>query len=111
MAGQPIRQVLSFISETFKNNTQVVPVAGTAVPLTATVTGCNEVCIQIKSSNTGDIWIGGATVASNGSTGGIVLKPVAAGVQPPSVNISVEDLNKLYINATVNGDGVTFLYW
>lgn len=109
MAGAPIRQVLSYTNETFKNGVKTVAVAGTAEPLTNTIVGCNELGMQAAPGNTGNIWIGGANVMNDGSTGGLLL--VAPTGQPATLSISTEDLSKLYINSTVNGEGVTFLYW
>lgn len=108
MAGQPIRQVLSLTGETFRQGERIVTTAGTAVPLSTTPLACNEVLIQTKSANAGSIYVGGPGVTA---AIGIRLIPVAAGVQPPSIQISCEDLSKIWINSSANLEGVNFLYW
>lgn len=83
---------------------KVVTTSGTRVTLAST-TFCREVTITALSSNTGTIVVGGDTViAATGTRRGV---PLAAGA---SITLSVNDLAAVYLDATVNGEGVSFLY-
>lgn len=83
---------------------KIVTTAGTRVALAAS-TECKKVNIQAESDNTGAIVVGGANViASLATRRGTVLE---AG---DSIEIEIDDLSKIYIDSTVNGDGVTFTY-
>ena len=74
-----------------------VATAGTQEQLTATPTPCVGVWIRCKASNTGNIFVGGATV---GSTNAI---PFPAGT---FLQISCQDASDLWIDSSVNGEGV-----
>lgn len=76
-----------------------VPTAGTAVPLGTQQ--CKFVTIQARSSNTGNIYIGGATISN---TQGVAL---AAG---EAYTLFVVGTDKVYLDADTNGEGVTYLY-
>lgn len=80
-----------------------VTTAGTAEALVASSTPCEWVTITAKRTNTGRIYVGGPSVPNN-DTGGTHLN---AG---DSIDIDVTNLNKIYINSTVNGEGVTYIY-
>ena len=83
-----------------------VTTAGTAVQLSATSVACRMVEIQARVANTGNIAVGSSTVvAAAGSERGIVLVPGA------SVSLRVTDLNKLYLDAAVSGEGVSYIYF
>lgn len=87
------------------DNRKVVTTAGTAVALSATSIACKVAYIQAEADNTGVIVLGGSTViASQATRRGIVLN---AG---DSIAIEIDDLAKIYLDSTVNGDGVTFVY-
>ena len=84
---------------------QVVTSAGTPVQLSATSERCESITIVAESDNTGLIAVGDASVvAAEGSQQGAVLTPLG------SLTVKVGDLSKLYIDATVSGDGVSFSY-
>jgi len=86
------------------NNRKVVTTAGTAVALAAS-TACKKVIITAETDNTGLIVVGGsAVVAALATRQGI---PLYAG---DSIEFEITDLASVYIDSTVNGDGVTFLY-
>ena len=87
-------------TSSISNGSKAVTTAGTAVAL-ATSTACQSVLIQAKAANTGVIYVGGSTVSS---TSGIFLY---AG---ESVEMSVDNLSDVYINSSVNGEGVVFTY-
>lgn len=110
MAGQPVRSTLSYVDESYKNGATNIPIAGTAVPLSAISAACNEILIQARRTNVGRIYIGGLGI-TNADNGGVMLQPVADPGQPGSIQISAQNLNQIYLNASVGGDGVTFIYW
>ena len=92
-----------------------VTTAGTPVQLIGSATRCMTIFVQAKHGNTGRIVIGNSAVRADLSAGGFVAilgAPTSATATPPSVTIShtnkpyVFDVSELYIDATVNGDGV-----
>jgi hypothetical protein len=84
-----------------------VPTAGTRVQLSAGTWDApsgpvTSIAITAKSTNTGTIVVGGPNVvAAAGSRRGT---PLAAG---SSVSFDTDDLQDIWIDATVNGEGVT----
>ena len=88
-----------------KDGRKVVAAAGTAETLVASSTPCREVTITAETDNTGVIAVGASTVvAALGTRRGT---PLLAG---DSDNQGVVDLALVFIDSTVNGDGVTFRY-
>ena len=86
--------------------TKTVTTAGTDVALVGSSTPCKRVIIQSQTDNTGLIAVGASGVDATEATGdGILLYP------GDSVEIDIDNLNRLYIDATVNGEGVRFLYF
>lgn len=86
------------------NNRKVVTTAGTAVALAAT-TACKRVTITAETDNTGVIVVGGSgVVAALATRQGV---PLNAG---DTYELDITDLASVYIDSTVNGDGVTFTY-
>lgn len=82
-----------------------VAVAGIAEAIAAS-TECTSVTIQAEFNNTGIIVVGTSTVvASEASRVGIALSA------EDSITISTDDLAKVFIDATVSTDGVTFVYF
>lgn len=75
--------------------------AGTAIQL-AVDQACREVRVTAKPANTGDVYVGGSTVAaaSNGGT-------LGAG---DAIVLAVSNLNLVWIDVSVNGEGVDYLY-
>lgn len=78
-----------------------VTTAGTRVQLSSSSVPCKWVAITAKEANTDTIWVGGATVA-NGSG-----KPL---VSLQETVLYVSNLNKVYLDSEVNGEGVTYIY-
>lgn len=76
-----------------------VTTAGTRVQL-ATNT-CLGVIVKAKSTNTGLIYVGDVTVTSSN---GFIL---SAG---ESVTLAISNTNKAYIDSSVNGEGVSYIY-
>ena len=86
------------------DGTKNVATAGTRVAL-ATTTACKWVVVSARPANTGKIVVGTVTcVAAAGSERGIVL---AAG---QAAAIPATNLASVYIDSTVNGEGVAFAY-
>lgn len=75
--------------------------AGTRVALAGS-TACKRVVITAKAANTGVIWVGGSTVASGSGIPLVALQ---------QIEIDIANLTTVNIDSTVNGDGVTFLYY
>lgn len=85
---------------TISDGAKNVTTAGTRLAI-ASSTACRKVTVQAKPTNTGNIYVGGATVSS---TSGIALTPYNSIVLNPS------NLNLVFIDSDVNGEGVTFTY-
>lgn len=85
---------------------KVVASAGTAVALAAS-TAAKAVEIIAETDNTGYIVVGASTVVAALATRR--GKPLAAGESTGP--IPCDNLAYHFIDATVTGDGVTFLYW
>lgn len=85
---------------------KVVTTAGTRVTLVSSSIPCKKVDITAETDNTGVIVVGGSGVIASLSTR--EGNPLTAG-QPYSFEI--DDLQKIYIDSTVSGDGVTFVYF
>lgn len=79
--------------------TASVVTAGTAVQL-PTVKAYRQVTVTANPANTGSIYVGDASV---GSTNGVVL---AAGEH---ITLPVDNANLIYIDASVAGEGVSYL--
>lgn len=83
---------------------KTVTTAGTDVVLAST-TPCVSVTIQAQTDNTGVIAVGGSGVDATIATGtGNVLE---AG---ESISMDISNLNLIYIDSTVSGDGVRYTY-
>jgi len=85
---------------------KVVATAETAVQLSATSVTCKRVFIQAEETNTGNIVVGGSTVVAKADTTrrGLLLFP------SQGEWLNVNNLNLVYIDATVSTDGVTYVY-
>jgi len=91
---------------TIADGTKNVTTAGTAVQLSTSSVACRMVEIQAKPENTDSIVVGASTVvAAAASRRGIALVPGA------TVSLRVTDLNKLYLDAVVSGEGVSYVYF
>jgi len=81
--------------------TKVVAVAGTAEPIVAGVTLINSVEISALLGNTDAVFIGGSTVDSTTNPGTLLFPGDAT-------TVVIDDLNKVYVDSLVNGEGVSF---
>jgi len=101
-------QVTSFGSVSISgigHGVKSVTTAGTDVVL-ASSTACKRVIIQAQTDNTGWIAVGGSGVDATIATGTGVL--LGAG---DSVELDIDDLNDVYIDSTVSGEGVRYTYF
>ena len=84
---------------------RTVTMAVTAVQLSAVSVACAKVTICALAANTGVIVVGGSTVvASAGTRRGIPLNPL------DTITLDISNLNLVYLDGTVNGEGVSYLY-
>lgn len=90
------------------NGTKTVTTAGTAVRIVANNTIIKSGTIQALSSNTGTVCVGSSTVLAS-SKNGICL---SAGQATPLFYVPGVpwDLSTLYIDSTVNSEGVSYTY-
>lgn len=86
---------------TIGNGFQVVAVPGTAVQLSAASTTCRRVTIRARDTNSNYIYIGGNTVSS---TSGAFLLPTE------SIVLNVGNLNDVWIDSAIAGEGVQYTY-
>ncbi len=84
---------------------KTVTAAGTAEPLVTNATWVEWVDVQALRGNTGYVAVGAASVvAAAGTERGTVLSPET------SIRIQGVDLNAIYVDSEVNGEGVSFTY-
>ena len=83
---------------------KTVTVAGTDEALAGS-TAAKWVMIQAQTDNTGSIAVGASGVDATVATGNGIL--LAAGA---SMTLAVDNLADIYIDATVSGDGVRYVY-
>lgn len=84
---------------------KTVTTAGTDVVL-ATSTTCKRVLIQSQTDNTGLIAVGASGVDATEATGtGAILYAGDA------VEMDIDNLSDIYIDSTVNGEGVRYIYY
>jgi len=83
----------------------VVASSGTAVALSTTPNIVTAVTVTALPTNTNLVWVGGPTVkAAVGQQRGMPLDA------SDSFYMEVADLNRVYIDAITNGEGVTYVY-
>jgi hypothetical protein len=92
-------------TSTIRNGVRVVTTAGTHVQLSLVSIPCRWVAIQAQTDNTAAVAVGGNDVDATVATGdGILLDPGEKAVLP------VDNLQALWLDALVNGEGVRFCY-
>lgn len=91
----------------FKSFNKSTVTAGVRVPLASAPTGFASAVIRARKSNTGVIYLGDSTVSS----------ATVAGLDPgDAITINAgpvrkeNDLARIYIDSSVNGEGVTVYY-
>ena len=103
--GSHYQLLLSGIT-TIVDGRTVVTTAGTRVALAGS-TACSQVILTAETDNTGLVVVGAAAtvVAAIATRRGI---PLAAG---DSLTLEIDNLADIGLDSTVNGDGVTFVYF
>lgn len=87
------------------HGSKTVATAGTDEAL-ASSTACKKVTIEAYAANTGQIAVGGSGVDATAATGtGITLSA------RDSVTIDIDNLADIFIDSTVNGEGVRYTYF
>lgn len=81
---------------------KTVAAAATAETLVASSTPCKMVKICGKTDNTGDVYIGGSTVAAGQ---GMTLVP-----RQDTGWFPISDLVLIYVDVAQNGEGVDYVY-
>jgi len=87
------------IADTLYNGHKTVSAAGTAEAL-ASSTSIKSVTVKALRTNTGTIYVGDSSVSSSN---GFEIDP------GESVDIEIDDLATVYIDADTNGDGVSYI--
>ena len=84
---------------------KTVTTPGSAEKLISTITVCRKVILTAPAGNGGEVYVGdSSTSAVSGSQKGLLLLPTG------SATIDIDDVSKVWIDATVAGEGVTFTY-
>lgn len=90
---------------TITDGRKVVAAAATAEALSSTRLGVSYIIITAETNNTGVVAVGASTVVAAEATRlGI---PLNAG---DSLSLGAVNLADVYLDVTVSGDGVTYLY-
>jgi hypothetical protein len=82
---------------------KIIDTAGMKETLVNSSTPCREVLIMALPTNTGEIWVGDSNVSANNKIGIVLYKGDA-------ISIQIDNLQKIYLDATANGDGVSYIY-
>lgn len=105
--GQTVkRQLVASIFTAITSGRKIVATAGTRETLVAATTRARRVEITAETDNTGIIVVGGSSVVAALATR--VGTPLNAG---DTMTIEIDDLQKIYLDTTVSGDGVTYNYF
>lgn len=93
---------VSVTASAISNGSKDISNAGTAETLVGSATPAKKVWIWCNDDNTGaKVYVGGSTVSSSSG------KPLYKG---ETIQIEIDDLEKIYIDVDTNGDGVKFTY-
>lgn len=84
---------------------KVVAAAGTAEALSSTTVVVTWIIVTAETNNTGVMTVGASTVVASLTTRRGI--PLLAG---ESMLLEAVDIASIYLDATVTGDGVTYLY-
>lgn len=89
---------------------KTVTTAGTGERITATSTPCQYVIISALPDNTGTVFVGGSDVDKDTMNGIPLTNPADGdGIKvPSSIIIPIDDLNKLYVDVTASGEGISY---
>lgn len=86
------------------NGTKSVAASGTAEQLVGSSTPCKKIILQALDTNTGYIWYGGSSIDKTAKNGAYLFPG-------SSVTIEIDDVNKVYIDADVSAESVSFTYF
>lgn len=84
-----------------RSGQQTVTTVGTRVQLSTTSTSILSVTVKALEGNTGTIYVGGSNVSSSNGYELSSSEPVS---------LDVDNLTDVYIDASVAGEGVSFIY-
>jgi hypothetical protein len=92
-------------ASTLTDQRKTVTTAGTAVQLLTASTPCKWVVVVAFKANTDAVAVGSSTVlAATGTARGVLLNPMEKAAIP------IDNVNKVWLDSRVNGEGVAFLY-
>ena len=94
-------KVTNWIAGNIVGGSQTVTTSGTCVALGSAE--CYRVHIRANSDNTGIVAVGGSAVTASPVTG-VFLEAAE------SLTLDVDNLSKVYIDASIDGEGVSFTY-
>lgn len=101
----PTVTVLKGGYEVIGNGSKTVTSAGTAVQVSTTSVPTAWATLCASADNTGWIAVGGSTVKATGSgRSGITLE------KNDCLTLNVDNLSSVYIDSTVNGESVNYVY-
>ena len=89
---------------------KVVTTAGTPVPLSATSVACESLIITGLSTNTKPVVVGSASVLALAATRRGTALAAGATLKLTACHDHVDDLSKVFIDAEVSGEGVSYSY-
>jgi hypothetical protein len=89
---------------------KTVAAAGTPEALTAISTTCESVIITALSTNTKPVVVGGPDVLAKAAERSGTALAAGGTVKLTSCHDQVDDLSKVFIDAEVSGEGVSYSY-
>lgn len=103
---------LTPVAPTLVDGIKDIPVAGTAVALSATSLVVRWIMLIAHEDNTGDSTVGASTVVHSATTTqrGIMIPKMAADDVPPVILQGPIDLADVYVDTATGGNNVSFLY-
>lgn len=93
------------IPQSFGSGRKTVTSSGTAVPLSDVPNIVTSLQITALPTNSNLVWVGGSNVKAQ--VGQQVGQPLNAN---DSFYVAVADINRVYLDAITDGEGVTFTY-
>lgn len=102
LSTDDLRNLGMAVTNTVGDGSKTVTTAGTRVQLTSSNVPCRKVKVIALAANTGTIWVGGATVASGRG------EPLVS--QQSTDWIETTNVSNIYIDSTVNAEGVSYIY-
>ena len=103
-------KVVSAGHQSIGDGRKIVTTAGTAVKLSATSVPCKQLTITALESNTDAIVVGGSTVVAGSTGDGGGTRQGTPLFATQSLVIAIADLEDIYIDSVVNGEGVSYSY-